>query len=110
MPFRRCRVIIITNVRRSQLTEANCRTLRVTDLGRRGQTALRCIVNPIVNTFTQATRIGIEHQLSLRVEEADLLKGAVAVANLFSDRQLQARTHLRWAKNGAARLVLGVTT
>jgi hypothetical protein len=80
------------------------------DLGRRGQVALKCIVNPIVHSFTQATRIGIELQPSLCVEEGGLLEVAAAVANPLSDRQLQARTHLQWAKNGAAPLVLGMTT
>lgn len=72
--------------------------------------ALRCSVYPVVNSFTQATRVGIALQPPLSVEEGGLLKVAEAAANPHSDRQLQARTHLLWAKNGAAHLVLGMTT
>jgi hypothetical protein len=67
--------------------------------------ALTFSVHPIVNSFTQATRIGIALQLSRSVEKAGLL-----AANPHSDRQLQARTHLLWANNGATPLVLGITT
>jgi hypothetical protein len=80
------------------------------ELGRRGQMALRCLVHPIVNSFTQATRIGIVLQPSLFVEEGGILKVAAVVANPLSDRRLQAQTHLRWAQNVAAPLVLGMTT
>jgi hypothetical protein len=78
------------------------------DLGRCGQMALRCSVYPIVNSFTQATRIGIA-LLHPSVEEAGL-KVAADAANPHSDRKLQARMHLLWAKKGAAPLVLGMTT
>jgi len=77
-------------------------------LGRRGQMALRYSVYPIVNSFTQVTRIGIALQLPLSVEKAGLLKVAADAANPHSD-QLQGRTHLLWAKSGAAPLVLGMT-
>lgn len=80
------------------------------DLGRHGQMALRCNVHPIVNSFTQATRIGIALQLSLSAEKAVLLKVAADAANPHSVCQLQARTHLLWAKNGEDPLVLGMTT
>ncbi len=79
------------------------------DLGRRGQMALRYSVHSIVYSFTQATRIGIALQLP-PVEKAGLLKVAASAANPHSDRQLQARMHLLWAKNGATPLVLGMTT
>ena len=72
--------------------------------------APRFSVYPIVNSSTQATRIGIAPQLSRSVEEAGLLKVAADAANPHSDRQLQARTHLLWAKNEATPLVLGATT
>lgn len=78
------------------------------DLGRRGRMALRCIVYPIVNSFTQATQLGIALQPPQSVEEEGLLKVAAVAANPHSvHRQLQAPLR---AKNGAAPLVLGVNT
>ena len=72
--------------------------------------ALRCSVYPIVNSFTQADPDWDRLlQLPLSAEKAGFLRVAADAANPHSERQLQARTHLLWAKSGAAPLVLGMT-
>ena len=92
------------------LAEAtNYRTSRITDLGRRGRTAARNSVVPIVHLFTQANQIGIALHRPSRMEKADLLKVAAVEASPHSGLRPQARTRPLWARNGAT-LALGMTT
>ena len=62
------------------------------ELERGGPTAVRCRVVPTVDSFTQATQVGIVHRLPLSVQEAGL-KVAAAEVHLHSANQPPLQVH-----------------